>query len=78
MGLESAAMNSSNITQSQGFLTSLALTKKHPEQSDASIPEERDGIRTALSLLFFEKGSGLVEEISALCSIIPPVLASGI
>lgn len=53
MGLESAAMNSSNITQSQGFLTSLALTKKHPEQSDASIPEERDRIRIALSLIFF-------------------------
>jgi len=53
--LESAAMNLRNITQSPGFLTSLALTKKHPEQSDASVLEGTDETGTDLSLLLFFK-----------------------
>lgn len=53
MVLESAAMCSRNITQSQRFLTSLGLTEKHPEQSDASVVKETDGIGTVLSSLLF-------------------------
>lgn len=53
MVLESAAMHSSNITQSQAFLASLALTKKRPEQFDASVQEESGGIR-AVFIAFFE------------------------
>lgn len=53
MVLESAAMHSSNITQSQAFLASLALTKKHPEQFDVSVQEESGGIH-AVFIAFFE------------------------